>query len=69
MSTSNSIPDARDLALLVIHTLDAQGQYARTRSLADLGPCKNLEDKLRAMAAQVINGVAQPGLFDDGSES
>lgn len=59
------IPTARDLALLVIQTREAQAQYFRTRSFADLGTSKSLEQKLDEMAAMIVADSHQPSLFDD----
>ena len=51
--------DVRELAQLVIDTLEAQKRYFRTRSQVDLISSKQIEARLRKSAEEVIN----PTLF------
>lgn len=56
------------LATLVLETLDAQQRYFKSRTFADLGASKQLEQQLREMATLALANATQPTLFD-GEES
>lgn len=70
-ATAEAVRDdpLRSLAALVIQTLEAQQQYFRSRSFADLGTSKNLEQKLREMATLALAQSTQPRLFADEDQA
>lgn len=57
----------QQLADLALRTLDAQQAYFRTRTFADLGASKRLEQELREMATLVLVNATQATLFDGES--
>jgi hypothetical protein len=60
MTTKNEYTTLAELAL---RTLDAQQAYFRSRTFADLGTSKKLEQQLREMATLALAEASQPSLF------
>ena len=59
--------DRKQLAELVIETLDKQQDYFRSRSTDLLRECKSLERRLREAAENILNPESA-GLFHEETE-
>ena len=60
------IDELKDLASQVLHVLDAQKDYFRTRSPDPLARCRELEKGLRDRCEGSIADRPDRGLFDGG---